>query len=144
MQCRCIGISNKLSSLGRIGLNNIQCHTTHIHWVPRRFFLEVRVNRVNSWVKLVQTTSKVILPISAEFQGDFPGSKRVIRATIWLFLCNIFLEWGLWTNFKETSKLPKPHARIRRRYITAFKGEDGFVKLYTYFRKIVLVAMPLQ
>ena len=33
---------------------------------------------MNSWAELVENTSKVILPISAEFQEDFSGNKRVI------------------------------------------------------------------
>ena len=37
-----------------------------------------------------------------------------------------------------------PQARIPRYYIRAFKGEDISAKLYTYFRKIVLVNVPLQ
>ena len=68
----------------------------------KEIFLEVKeFFRMKTLVELVQTTSKVILPISAEFQGDFPGSETVIRVNPWVELVqstpkvilHIFSEW---------------------------------------------------
>ena len=43
-------------------------------------------NFVNSWAELVDTSSKVILPISTEFQGDCFECKRVITVNPWVEL----------------------------------------------------------
>ena len=64
-----------------------------------------RVTGVKSWLELVQTTSIVILLISAEFQGDFPGSKRVISVKPWVVLVQISPKviLNIFSGFKEIS-----------------------------------------
>ena len=41
---------------------------------------------MNLWVKLVQSTTKVILHISTEFRGHVSGNHRVIRSNPWIEL----------------------------------------------------------
>ena len=41
---------------------------------------------MNPWIYVVQSTTKVILHISTEFQGHVSGNKRVIRVNPWIEL----------------------------------------------------------
>ena len=87
--------------MGRIGPKHHQSHTTHLHWVPRiildfpsRFSWSFRGNcfgkkrgiRVNPWVELVQSTTKVILHISTDFQGYSLEIKQLLECTLWVEL----------------------------------------------------------
>ena len=61
--------------MGRIAPNNHKIHSTHLNHVSAT----KRVIRVNPWIDLIQTTTKVILHIFTEFQGHCFEIKELLE-----------------------------------------------------------------